>query len=429
MLRDDPATSQPFQFATTRGSAPALSVLVLSEVENWQAVTPEQPLVLRVDQVVADGEHVLPVAWDGEFYLPLGRAQPGAGGSTEIILEQLVQPVATARDLRGSIRILFRKIIGKRLGLGYEYPLLTLATVADDGTVGYERDRDAIRAAVAGASRILLYIHGIIGDTRGMVSSSRPEHLALGAFVEPVGTRYQLLLAFDYENINTPIEETARDLKGRLAAVGLGERHDKTLDVVAHSMGGLAARWMIEREGGDTIVSRLVTLGTPNGGSPWATLETWATTLLALGLNGLAGAFWPAGVLAGLVSALEKVDVALDQMTPQSEFLTKPGRLARPAPPLRGDRRQPLPHRARCRRRSGGAPRTPARAPLPPTRIRRRRHRYVPRPAQRPRGERRQREERGHQPDPCPGHPRGRLRPRDVLLDPGGLTALAEALT
>jgi Caspase domain/PGAP1-like protein len=323
LLRDDPATSQPFQFATTRGSAPALTVLVLSEVENWQAVTPEQPLVLHVDQLVADGEHVLPVAWDGEFYLPLGRAQPGAGGSTEIILEQLVQPVATARDLRGSIRILFRKIIGQRLGLGYDYPLLTHATVADDGTVAYERDGNAIRAAVTSADRILLYVHGIIGDTRGMVSSSRPEHLALGAFVEPVGTRYQLLLAFDYENINTPIDETARDLKSRLATVGLGERHGKTLDVVAHSMGGLVTRWMIERENGDTIVNRLVTLGTPNGGSPWATLETWATTLLALGLNGLAGAFWPAGILAGLLAALEKVDVALDQMTPQSEFLTK----------------------------------------------------------------------------------------------------------
>ena len=323
LLRDDPVTSQPFQFGVARGSSPPLSVLELSEVENWQAVTPEQPLVLRVDQLVGEGQHILPVAWDGEFYLPLGRAQPGTGGSTEIILEQLIPPVATARDLRGSIRILFRKIIGQRLGLGYDYPLLTRATVADDGTVAYERDGNAIRAAVASADRILLYVHGIIGDTRGMVSSSRPEHLALGAFVEPVGTRYQLLLAFDYENINTPIDQTARDLKSRLAAVGLGERHGKTLDVVAHSMGGLVTRWMIERENGDTIVNRLVTLGTPNGGSPWPTLETWATTLLALGLNGLAGAFWSAGMLAGLLAALEKVDVALDQMTPQSSFLTK----------------------------------------------------------------------------------------------------------
>ena len=68
-------------------------------------------------------------------------------------------------------------------------------------------------------------------------------------------------------------------------------------------------------------MSRLVTLGTPNAGSPWPALETWATTLLAFGLNGLAGAFWPAGVLAGLVGALEKVDVTLDQMTAQSAFL------------------------------------------------------------------------------------------------------------
>jgi hypothetical protein len=108
------------------------------------------------------GEHVLPVAWDGEFYLPLGRTRPGPGGSTEIVLEQLVPPIATARDLRGSIRILFRKVIGQRLGLGYDYPLLTGATVADDGTVAYERDGDAILTAISSADRILLYVHGII---------------------------------------------------------------------------------------------------------------------------------------------------------------------------------------------------------------------------------------------------------------------------
>ena len=113
LLRDDPA-SQPFQFTAARGSAPGLSVLELREVAVWQAVTPERPLVLRVDQRLAEDEHVLPVAWDGEFYLPLGHGRPGADGSTEIVLQQLVAPVVTTRDLRGSIRIMFRRVVGRR---------------------------------------------------------------------------------------------------------------------------------------------------------------------------------------------------------------------------------------------------------------------------------------------------------------------------
>ena len=42
---------------------------------------------------------------------------------------------------------------------------------------------------------------------------------------------------------------------------------------------------------------------------------------LSLGLNGLSAFVWPARALGGLVNAIEKIDVTLDQMNPQSEFL------------------------------------------------------------------------------------------------------------
>ena len=48
------------------------------------------------------------------------------------------------------------------------------------------------------------------------------------------------------------------------------------MDLVCHSMGGLVAREAITREGfGDQkiVVERLVTIGTPHGGSPWARLR------------------------------------------------------------------------------------------------------------------------------------------------------------
>ena len=138
--------------------------------------------------------------------------------------------------------------------------------------------------------------------------------------VQGLGGRYDLILTFDYENLHTSIEENARLLKERLIAAGLGPRHGKTLHI-AHSMGGLVSRWFIEREGGNEIVQHLVLLGTPNGGSPWPAVVDWAVAALSLGLNGLTAIAWPAKVLGSLVSVVEKIDVALDQMHPSSDFL------------------------------------------------------------------------------------------------------------
>ena len=93
------------------------------------------------------------------------------------------------------------------------------------------------------------------------------------------------MLAFDYENLNTPIEQTAKELKKQLEAVGLEEGHKKTLHIVAHSMGGLVSRSFIEQLGGNEVVSHLIMVGTPNGGSPWSAVHDLATTALFFGLN------------------------------------------------------------------------------------------------------------------------------------------------
>jgi hypothetical protein len=104
-------------------------------------------------------------------------------------------------------------------------------------------------------------------------------------------------------------------------AVGLEPNHGKTLHIVAHSMGGLVSRWFIEREGGNGMVQHLIMLGTPNAGSPWSTVEDLAIPLLTIGLNSLSVAVWPAKVLGSLLAALETIDVSLDQMKPNSDFL------------------------------------------------------------------------------------------------------------
>ena len=158
-------------------------------------------------------------------------------------------------------------------------------------------------------------MHGIIGDTEGMARSAR-----LAGNARPLIDQFDVILTFDYENLNTSIEDNAISLAQRLKKVGLAAGHDKQFDVVAHSMGGLVCRYMIEFVPG-VGVDRLVTLGTPNGGSPWPTVQKWATAGVAFAVNSLTAVVWPVQVLGTLLGLVEEVDTALDQMEPGSAFL------------------------------------------------------------------------------------------------------------
>ncbi|MEZ4866976.1 MAG: caspase family protein [Caldilineaceae bacterium] len=334
LVRDHAENFTPFTFSASRGGEAGLSVLELVDVEDYTVVTPDEPLIMEVATALAANEQLLVYGHDGEFFLPVGRATNTATG-LRVILTQLPAPTGT-RDLKGSIKILFQKLANDYLGWSYTYPQLAVATVNPQGgsyTIDYNSDEAAVRAAVADADRIVLYVHGIIGDTRGMALSAYPERLKTPVAVKGLHQDYDLLLTFDYENLKTTIEDNARLLKQRLAAVGLGPDHGKTLHIVAHSMGGLVSRWFIEQEEGNQVVQQLIMLGTPNAGSPWSTVEDYALAMLGIGLNGLAQASWPGWVISALVAALEQVDVSLDQMKPGSDFLQELAASADPGIP------------------------------------------------------------------------------------------------
>ncbi|MEM7016325.1 MAG: caspase family protein [Pseudomonadota bacterium] len=323
-LRNNPEVA-PFELVRTRGGAPGLNVLELSDVQNPEAVTAEAPLVLEADTTLAENEHVLAVTYDGEFHLPVGFAK-AEDSKTTIYIHHLPDPVpASSRDvsergLSNSLKIYFQKVLSDKFDRTTIYPLLNIAE--PDGDDDYEppiANTDTIKQKVAAANKIVLYIHGIIGETQGMVASAQPDWV--DASLPAVTGHYDLILNFDYESIGTHIEETARDLKAKLAEVGLDADHGKTLHIIAHSMGGLVSRWFIEREGGKDVVQHLIMLGTPNQGSPWPTAHEFATVALSIGLNRLGTIFWPATVLGYLVKATESIDVALDQMTPNSGFM------------------------------------------------------------------------------------------------------------
>lgn len=60
---------------------------------------------------------------------------------------------------------------------------------------------------------------------------------------------------------------TAAELLGRHVEEICGRTGHTRVDIVGHSLGGLIARYYVQRLGGDTRVRTLVTLGTPHGGT------------------------------------------------------------------------------------------------------------------------------------------------------------------
>jgi hypothetical protein len=329
ILRQDLDLVRPLVFSPAWGTDPGLNVLELSASRAlMDRVTPEDPLRLHLDESLQPEEHILPIGYDGEFFLPVGRALPAQGGGTEVLLERL--PAERTRGVIDASRILLYKLVGPRLGLGYSYPILAAAEIKDNPGIQYETDPGKVRAKVERPEvrRILLYLHGLAGDSRELVSLRGLLRRSAEGADASSSNLYDLILTFDYESVHTPIEQTARELGKRLRDVGLGAGHDKVLHVVGHGIGGLVARWFIEREGGSQVVQHLVMLGTPNAGSPWPTVHAWCSFAVGLSLNALTVVFWPVPVLRGLmaalrglVSATEMIDVTLDETQGGSAFL------------------------------------------------------------------------------------------------------------
>jgi hypothetical protein len=221
----------PFYFRLTRSAGPAENTLELHQVTDHTLVTPDDPLRLSLLQPFNNSEHLLAYGHDGEFFLPLGAARPAVRG-TQVDIQRLPPPTSLGmRDLGGAIKIYFQKIVSKPLGLNFPYPILAAVSSGSNGEPEYQAETAQVRQRVQSAQNITLYIHGFTGDTRGLATSARSTNAD------------DLFLAFDYESINTPIEEIARQLKDRLQSVGLGPGHGKRLRLVVHSLGGVIARW------------------------------------------------------------------------------------------------------------------------------------------------------------------------------------------
>src|SRR5262249_10685599 len=107
LIWEDPNVCVPLGLSATRGSDPALSVLELTDVADPSVVTPQTPVRLTAELSLQRNEYVLPVAYDGTFFLVLGRVDRRTAAHTSLALDRLPPPLADGRSLTGAIKIFF----------------------------------------------------------------------------------------------------------------------------------------------------------------------------------------------------------------------------------------------------------------------------------------------------------------------------------
>ena len=294
-------------FAGTRGDNE--SVLELTDIQNAASLK-EHPLLIELRVPLNADEGILPLVFDGQHVLLGGEPYLDEEGTTHIRVDHIPQVQDGRRSLGGALKLYFFKTYLKQNRINQ----LRWVEFRPDGAV--EHHDGGVAQKVAAAKNILLLVHGIIGDTEGMAQGVKDCGL---------DKVFDLVLAYDYENLSTPIMHTAQMLQAQLAELGFTAGGEKRLTLLAHSMGGLVSRWFIEREGGKHWVDHLVMCGTPNRGSPFGKIED-ARRILGL-LAGLSMNYVPAlipfsSAVLMVLNRSKKLTPALEQMHPSSDFIT-----------------------------------------------------------------------------------------------------------
>lgn len=102
------------------------------------------------------------------------------------------------------------------------------------------------------SQRTLVFVHGL--------AANRSSFLPLQTVLRLAGHRRQIAVSYRSRG---SIEALALRLKRELDQRVEGGR----IDLIAHSMGGLVARFYVQQLGGERRVDRLITLGTPHQGT------------------------------------------------------------------------------------------------------------------------------------------------------------------
>jgi len=280
-----------------------LNTLEISNIKN-KASLKDNPLILEINQELTEDEAILPVTFDGEFILPFGDLEQTIDGRTIIKIHDIPESAVSGRSLGGAIKMAFLKLAFKK-----ETAKLRWVEYSESEL---SQNSDGINSKVDDAENILVCIHGIIGDTSQQAEFARTFYNTTPTKEQP----HDLILTFDYENLNTPIEKIAANFKKALEDAGITENSGKKITILSHSMGGLVSRYFIEVLNGKKLVKHLIMAGTPNEGSRIGKVPNTRDkflTLLGFALNFI-GEIPFAGKIVKVLDGSKKVTVTLEQM-------------------------------------------------------------------------------------------------------------------
>lgn len=118
----------------------------------------------------------------------------------------------------------------------------------------------AVRALFAAdplaARTPVLLVHGLV-DNRSIFTVMRRQLRRRG---------FASVCCWNYSPLLSDVGRAAGDLARHIEKICRETGHDR-VHIVGHSLGGLIARYYVQRQGGDRRVASLVTLGTPHHGS------------------------------------------------------------------------------------------------------------------------------------------------------------------
>ncbi|MFE0734049.1 esterase/lipase family protein [Streptomyces sp. NPDC058855] len=138
---------------------------------------------------------------------------------------------------------------------------LSPAPVPDPDPAGGPDPDGEVRQVRAMGRRPVVLLHGFV-DNRSVFVMLRRALLRGGR---------DCVESLNYSPLTCDLRTAAEVLGRRVEEIRERTGHDE-VDVVGHSLGGLIARYYVQRLGGDTRVRTLVTLGTPHAGTTVAPL-------------------------------------------------------------------------------------------------------------------------------------------------------------
>jgi triacylglycerol lipase len=147
------------------------------------------------------------------------------------------------------------------------YPAGFLAERAPEDGERYRVDdlspvhRGMLIGDVGAAATPILLVHGLV-DNRSVFTLLRRALRRRG---------FGRVRGVNYSPLTSDVRQAARELGRHVEALCEQTGYER-VHVIAHSMGGVIARYYVQRLGGDARVHTLVTLGTPHGGTQVAHL-------------------------------------------------------------------------------------------------------------------------------------------------------------